>query len=691
MSTQPTDLLTVISYNSTGFNAQRSDFICDIVEQRKRENCIVAIQEHFIFDKNLAKIQKLFPSDFVVYSKGSFKDNSRIKMGRGKGGLSLIWHKSLDHLTTRIQVKLNNRIQCLCLELPGCRLLLINAYSPQDSQTDNFDEQDLISCLTTIENLIASTAHDQVVVLGDLNCDFRRNTRFVQLVREFCQTQQLLSAWTWFPVDFTYSSPCDTSFSLVDHFLLSDILGSQVVYAGVIHRGDNVSGHAPIFSEFEVDHLPRKLLPEIKKVPKQNWKCATPSDKLNYKNRLQERLSRIHIPQDCLNCEDVKCMDADHCVDLDNYIIDIIEAVEDTTKDTIPYKNAPKDTKFKASRRKCLPGWREHVLPFKLEARFWYQEWRSAGKPMWGLLYDNMRFYRNKFKYAKRRTLIAAEAIRRDRFLESSLEGDKSLFEELKKFKGAPPNIASKVDGHTDPESITNHLKNIYQGLYNRTGTKAPLQNLLDEVNESITSSDTTEVEKVTPELIQKIVKDKIKSEKSDPEFDLTTDNLKQAPFSLFVHLANFFKGILIHGSISPSLLICAILLLIKDKNGATDNSNNYRGIALSSIILKVFDWVVLILFDKELKNDENQFGYQAESSANMCTWTAIKTINYFVNRGSPVYVCLLDYRKAFDYCNHVIMFRNLQAVHQAHHGYVPQPNLLHKMAADLFRFLCGY
>ena len=93
---------------------------------------------------------------------------------------------------------------------------------------------------------------------------------------------------------------------------------------------------------------------------------------------------------------------------------------------------------------------------------------------------------------------------------------------------------------------------------------------------------------------------------------------------------------------------------------GATDDSNNYRGIALSNILLKVLDWVVLILFDKELKNDENQFGFQEESSANMCTWTAIETINYFVNRGSPVYACLLDYRKAFDYCNHVIMFKNL-------------------------------
>ena len=42
-----------------------------------------------------------------------------------------------------------------------------------------------------------------------------------------------------------------------------------------------------------------------------------------------------------------------------------------------------------------------------------------------------------------------------------------------------------------------------------------------------------------------------------------------------------------------------------------------------------------------------------------MCTWNAIETINYFANRGLPFYVCL-HYSKAFDYCNHVIMFRNL-------------------------------
>jgi hypothetical protein len=76
--------------------------------------------------------------------------------------------------------------------------------------------------------------------------------------------------------------------------------------------------------------------------------------------------------------------------------------------------------------------------------------------------------------------------------------------------------------------------------------------------------------------------------------------------------------------------------------------------------LLKILDWVVLILFDKELKTDQNQFGFEAGSSTTMCSWTVVEVVNYFSRKGSPVYAALLDYRKAFDYVNHVKMFRNL-------------------------------
>ena len=167
----------------------------------------------------------------------------------------------------------------------------------------------------------------------------------------------------------------------------------------------------------------------------------------------------VVLPKASLNCTNVKCERLDHKQALDDYIVDILDQIESCSKINIPYKNPNFRTKGTASKRNQVPGWKEFVDPFKQEARFWYQEWRNVGKPRSGLLYDSMRFYRNKFRYAKRRCLTAAEAIKRERFLESCLVGDIKLFEELKRFKGSASKVATKVDGHTDPESIAKHFK----------------------------------------------------------------------------------------------------------------------------------------------------------------------------------------------------------------------------------------
>ena len=56
--------------------------------------------------------------------------------------------------------------------------------------------------------------------------------------------------------------------------------------------------------------------------------------------------------------------------------------------------------------------------------------------------------------------------------------------------------------------------------------------------------------------------------------------------------------------------------------SGKIDDSNNYREIGLSCLILKKLDWLILILYEKELKTDSNQFGFQAKSSCAMLSWT---------------------------------------------------------------------
>ena len=107
-------------------------------------------------------------------------------------------------------------------------------------------------------------------------------------------------------------------------------------------------------------------------------------------------------------------------------------------------------------------------------------------------------------------------------------------------------------------------------------------------------------------------------------------------------------------------LLLATLVPLIKDKLGSINDSKNYRSIAMSSLVLKLLDWIILILFGDALGVDELQFAYQPGSSTTMCTWAAVETINYFMKNGSNVYACLMDMTKAFDLVKHSLLFKKL-------------------------------
>ena len=74
-------------------------------------------------------------------------------------------------------------------------------------------------------------------------------------------------------------------------------------------------------------------------------------------------------------------------------------------------------------------------------------------------------------------------------------------------------------------------------------------------------------------------------------------------------HLAVLIQGFLIHGYISEILLLATVVPLIKDKLGDLCSSKNYRSIAISSLIVKILDWIIIILHGDKLKYDKFQFG----------------------------------------------------------------------------------
>ena len=153
---------------------------------------------------------------------------------------------------------------------------------------------------------------------------------------------------------------------------------------------------------------------------------------------------------------------------------------------------------------------------------------------------------------------------------------------------------------------------------------------------------------------------DKVKANKSDSIYDFSSDFLKHGPDILHEHLANVIKAFAIHGHVTEQLLIATLVPLVKDKLGDLCSSKNYRSIAVSSLILKLLDWVMILNYGHLLKSSDFQFGFQQFSNTSLCSWLVYETVDQYLRNGSIVYGCLMDCTKAFDTVEHSRLFEKL-------------------------------
>ena len=195
--------------------------------------------------------------------------------------------------------------------------------------------------------------------------------------------------------------------------------------------------------------------------------------------------------------------------------------------------------------------------------------------------------------------------------------------------------------------------------MFNSVDDSENLKFVKNSINDGITENSMNIVHKVTPEVVKEAVMH-LNNDKTDPQFAFSSDCFKNAPDQLFLHMSQIFQIFLVHEHVSLFLLLSTMVPLIKDKLSDKCSSKNYRSIAISSLLLKIFDWVVIILFGDILKLDELQFGYQAGCSTTMATWLALENIQYFLRNGSEVFVCLMDMTKTFDMVQHSLLFKKL-------------------------------
>ena len=119
----------------------------------------------------------------------------------------------------------------------------------------------------------------------------------------------------------------------------------------------------------------------------------------------------------------------------------------------------------------------------------------------------------------------------------------------------------------------------------------------------------TEEVEKLTEDAICKAAH-QLKKQKMDVSQGFSSDCLINAPMILFTVLSKVFKSWLYHGRVTPSVLVCAFLPLLKSQLKDPASTDSYHAIAGSSLVLKLFEKSILLVWGDQIHTDSLQFGF---------------------------------------------------------------------------------
>ena len=71
----------------------------------------------------------------------------------------------------------------------------------------------------------------------------------------------------------------------------------------------------------------------------------------------------------------------------------------------------------------------------------------------------------------------------------------------------------------------------------------------------------------------------------------------------------------------TPSVLACAFIPLLKNSLKDLGRMDSYRAVAGSSLLLKIFEWCILIVCGAKMNSDSLQFGFKKKCSTGTATW----------------------------------------------------------------------
>jgi len=240
--------------------------------------------------------------------------------------------------------------------------------------------------------------------------------------------------------------------------------------------------------------------------------------------------------------------------------------------------------------------------------------WKSVGKPRNGPIFANRQSCRLKYRKCLRDNKKSETEYYTNDLHEALLQKNNTSFWRCWRSKFESINSCIQVDGCVDPSSVADKFSVHFSRAYSCNDVKQAerLSNEFQLQRNDYSGMPTTDAEEIDTELVSHVIAD-LKRGKAVGFDGLAAEHLLFAHPVLCVLLAKLFQLMMSCGYVPNGFRYSYVVPLPKPKECFSKSlkCDDFRGIAISPIMSKVFEYCVLDRFKDYLATADNQFGFK--------------------------------------------------------------------------------
>ena len=228
------------------------------------------------------------------------------------------------------------------------------------------------------------------------------------------------------------------------------------------------------------------------------------------------------------------------------------------------------------------PGWSDYVAELYDYSREVRKLWLEAGKPRQGFISHEYHRSKAKFKYALRHIKRNENVLRKEALAKKlSNLNVKDFWKEISKINNSKSVLPSSINNANSPGEITKLWEDHFNKLFNCLD-KVPYKGGFS-LNDSYNS-----IKVENSEIADAI--NSLDLNKTCGLDGIQAEHLKYSSMKIIPMLSMCFSSFFVHGFLPNTLMSVILVPVIKNKSGNVSSCDNYRPIALASVLSKLVE-----------------------------------------------------------------------------------------------------